>query len=39
MSVAVELLLTRLLLGIGARPITPLKEHLGVEDRSAGPRG
>ena len=39
MSVAVELLLPRLLLGIGARPIAPLEEHLGGEDRSAGPRG
>ena len=39
MSVAVELLLPRLLLGIGARPIAPLEEHLGGDDRSAGPRG
>ena len=39
MSVAVELLLPRLLLGIGARPIVPLGAHLGGEDRSAGPRG
>jgi hypothetical protein len=39
MNVPVESLLPRLLLGIGARPITPLQEHLGVEDRSAGPRG
>ena len=39
MSVAVESLLPRLLLGIGARPIAPLEEHLGGDDRSAGPRG
>jgi hypothetical protein len=39
MSVPVELLLPRLLLGIGARPITPLQEHLGGEARSAWPRG
>lgn len=39
MSVAVELLLPRLLLGIGARPIAPHEEHLGVEDRSARARG
>ena len=39
MSVAVELLVFHLLGGIGARPIVRLEEHLGVEDRSAGPRG
>ena len=39
MSVAFEQLFPRLVLGIGARPMAQLEEHVGVEDPCAGPRG